>query len=438
MEFLPAEFIRQRKKGTAASKADLQTFVQGYVRGDIPDYQMSAWLMAVCFQPLSSEETGWLTEAVADSGRRLHFRSAKSLSVDKHSTGGIGDKTSMILGPIVAAAGVNVPMIAGRGLGHTGGTLDKLESISGMSVRFDLDHFQKQVNDFGLCIIGQTEEICPADRKMYALRDVTGTVDSLPLICASIMSKKIAEGCEALVLDVKFGSGAFMKSLDDCEALAKALSAIGRAAGLKVTALLTNMQEPLGRYVGNALEIEECLAILKREKCTRPGKTWSDTEELSVELAAQMFLVSKRCATLEEAQKLAKSMLDTGKAYEKFAEMVRLQGGDLSKPLPKAKKQKTIIASNDGFVKYKDLEKMGLGSIVLGAGRKKSSDEIDFAAGLEVFAKDGAAVRKGDPLFQAFASTEEKIKEAEPFFQSSFELVDQKPTSHPLIAKVLK
>ena len=334
MEFLTAEFIRQKKKGEILARKDIETFIAGYVSGEIPDYQVAAWLMAVCFEPLSAEETAWLTGAMANSGRRLKFKSPLGLSVDKHSTGGIGDKTSIILAPIVAAAGVHVPMMAGRGLAHTGGTLDKLESIHGMKVRWDLDHFQKQVDDLGVAIIGQTEEICPADRKMYALRDVTGTVDSLPLICASIMSKKIAEGCEALVLDVKFGSGAFMKTLKEAGELASAPSAIGRANGLKVSTLQTNMNEPLGRFVGNALEIQECLEILKREKVHRDGKPATDTEELSLELAAQMLFVAQRCANLMEARELARAVLESGHAYEKFAAMVQAQGGDLSTRSP--------------------------------------------------------------------------------------------------------
>lgn len=437
MEFLPAEFIRQRKRGEPVTRQDIEFFINGYVSGEIPDYQVAAWLMAVCFKPLSSQETAWLTEAMANSGRRLKFKSPEGLSVDKHSTGGVGDKTSMILAPIVAAAGVHVPMMAGRGLGHTGGTLDKLEAIDGMNVRWDLDHFQKQVEKIGVCIIGQTEEICPADRKMYSLRDVTGTVDSLPLICGSIMSKKIAEGCESLVLDVKYGSGAFMKSLKDAEELAQALAGIGRAAGLKVTALLTNMNEPLGRFVGNALEMQECFEILKRERINRPGKGWDDTERLSLELAAHMLLVSQRCSDLISAQTLARDILESGEAYKKFVEMVEAQGGDLSKPMARAKIQHTIEASGDGFISFVDVEKIGLGCIVLGAGRRKSSDPIDFATGLEVLVQEGQAVKKGDSLFIVHANDAKQLSEAETFFRASLEISEKKRTPSPLIAKVL-
>jgi pyrimidine-nucleoside phosphorylase len=437
MEFLPSEFIRAVKRGEPTSREHIETFIRGYVLGEIPDYQVAAWLMAVCFKPLSSQETAWLTEAMASSGRRLKFKSPKGLSVDKHSTGGIGDKTSMILAPIVAAAGVHVPMMAGRGLGHTGGTLDKLEAIHGMNVRWDLDHFQKQVEKVGVCIIGQTEEICPADRKMYSLRDVTGTVDSLPLICGSIMSKKIAEGCESLVLDVKFGSGAFMKTLKEAEELALALSSIGRAAGLKVSAMLTNMNEPLGRFVGNALEIQECIEILKREKPQRPGKSWDDTELLSIELSAHMLFVSQCCSSLDEARKLASELLNSGKAYEKFVELVKAQGGDLSKPLAKAKLQTSITADKNGFVQFKDIEKIGLGCIVLRAGRRVSSDKIDFATGLEVLVKDGQPVKKGDTLFVMHANDAAHVTEAQEFFKSSLVIADQPPAPTPLIAKVL-
>jgi pyrimidine-nucleoside phosphorylase len=434
MEFLPAEFIKQRRRGEAHSRSEIDQFIHGFVQDQIPDYQMSAWLMATCFQPLSQEQTGWLTQAMSRSGRQLKFRSPIGLSVDKHSTGGVGDKTSMIVAPIVAAAGVHVPMMAGRGLGHTGGTLDKLESIAGMNVRWDLEHFQKQVETIGAAIIGQTEEICPADRKMYSLRDVTGTIDSLPLICASIMSKKIAEGCEALVLDVKFGSGAFMKTLDEAKTLARALTDIGRAAGLKVASCLTNMAQPLGRFVGNSLEITECLEILRQQKIIRPGKTTQDTEALSVELAAQMLFLAERVNSLESARDLVKNLLSSGKAYSKFEEIVRAQGGDLGKDMSVAKFEQMVTASASGFVHFKDIEKMGLGCVVLGAGRKKSSDQIDLTAGLEIFVSEGDAVKAGDPLFRACGMDRQKVEDAKPFFDLCVGVVDEPTTSLPLIA----
>lgn len=438
MEFLAAEFIRQRRKGSAVTEGDLDAFVGAFVRGEIPDYQVAAWLMAVCFRPLSAQETAWLTNAMVKSGRQLKFTSPVGLSVDKHSTGGVGDKTSLILGPIVAACGLHVPMMAGRALGHTGGTLDKLEAIPGMKVRCSLEQFQSQVENVGIAIVGQTDEICPADRKMYSLRDVTGTIDSLSLICASILSKKIAEGCQALVLDVKFGSGAFMKSLEEAEALGSALIQLGQSAGLKVSALLTDMSQPLGRFVGNALEIQECLEILKREKIQHHGKSAADTESLSLDLAAQMLLLAERCPSLEAAHELAYATLESGQAYEKFAQMVVAQGGDLFRPMARANQERLIVAESEGYISFVDVEKIGLGCIVLGAGRKKSTDMVDPSAGLEVFVKSSQKVKKGEPLFKMYAADDARLAAAEAFFRGAMQIRETEPTALPLIAKVLQ
>lgn len=419
------------------TRASLDAFVQGFVSGNIPDYQVAAWLMAVCFQPLNSEETAWLTHSMTNSGRRLTFSSGKLLTADKHSTGGVGDKTSLIVAPIVAAAGVRVPMMSGRGLGHTGGTLDKLESIAGMNVRLDLDRFQKQVESVGLSFIGQTEEVCPADRKLYALRDVTGTVESTPLICASIMSKKLAEGCQALVLDVKFGSGAFMKSRRESEDLAIQLLSIAKSSGLRTAALLTNMNAPLGRFVGNAVEVRECIDIMRRTQ-RYDGKTADDTESLSLELAAHMLLLSGRSADLEEARALALSLLDSGQAFEKFSETVRAQGGDLDEPMPSAKCRRKLLAQREGFFHFTDVEKIGMGAIVLGAGRQKSSDVIDVSAGIEIFVRDGQRIHRGDPIFEVSAAKDALISESESFFNSSFTIDDVASTPSPLVAKVFQ
>lgn len=433
MEFVASEFIRERKKGNACIREHLEKFVNGYVNGEIPDYQMAAWMMAICFKPLSSAETIWLTEAMANSGRRLRFKN----SADKHSTGGVGDKATLILAPIVAAAGVNTPLMAGRGLGHTAGTLDKLEAISGMNVRLSVEKFEQQIASMGLAITGQTQEICPADRKMYSLRDVTGTVDSIPLICGSIMSKKIAGGCEALVLDVKFGSGAFMKSFEQAEELASRLMEIGRGAGIKISALLTNMNEPLGRMIGHASEIRESIQILKGEKSQAEGKSLDDIEELSLELAAHMIFLKGRTKTLPEAQKLAREILVSGKAYEKFCQFVAAQNGDLSKPLPVAKNEFVLKAEASGYFQFRDVEKLGLGCIVLGAGRVKTTDTIDLAAGIENFVKDGQPIKKGQTIFRIFANGEEKIEKALDIFKLSFAIVDKQPPKIPLVAKVL-
>jgi len=292
--FLPAEIIKAKRNGEVLSAEDINEFIQGYAQGAIPDYQMSALLMAIFFRSMNKEETLALTKAMLYSGETVDFSSVPGFKIDKHSTGGVGDKTSLILGPIVAAAGVPVPMISGRGLGHTGGTLDKLESIPGFNTQKSLEEFVQLVRENLICFIGQTKEICPADKKIYALRDVTATVESLPLICASIMSKKLAEGIDGLVLDVKHGSGAFMKTLENAEELAVNLMTIARGYGKKVSALLTNMDQPLGRYAGNSLEVEECVAIMKNESFIGPAgyDLYEDTRELSLRLSSQMLFLA--------------------------------------------------------------------------------------------------------------------------------------------------
>jgi pyrimidine-nucleoside phosphorylase len=339
---------------------------------------------------------------------------------------------------LVAAAGVPVPMMAGRGLGHTGGTLDKLESIPGFSVRLSFEQFQKQVAAIGTAIMGQTLEMCPADRKLYALRDVTGTIDSLPLICGSIMSKKLAEGMSALVLDVKFGSGAFMKEITDAELLAQALMDIGKRSGHRVTAMITRMDEPLGRMVGNALEVQECIDIMQGKTAFGEGKSCDDIIELTLELAGEMIWLGGESISAEEGRELARKLLREGRAYEKFAEICRWQGGDLGASRAKAKVERMVTSPRDGFMRYTDVERMGAAAVVLGAGRRIAADTLDFGAGLEVFRRQGETVRKGDPLFKIFAGSAGAIDEALPLLESSFAISQQPVPQSKLIAKVLR
>ncbi len=434
--FIPAELIRKKRAGRHHTHEEIRFLVQEFARDKLPDYQMAAWLMAVCFQGMSDEEISWLTQEMRDSGTVIDLTDL-GLTVDKHSTGGIGDKTSLILAPLVAAAGIPVPMMAGRGLAHTGGTLDKLESIYGFNVRLDLKQFRAQIEKVGTAIMGQTQEICPADRKLYSLRDVTGTVDSLPLICGSIMSKKLAEGMSALVLDVKFGSGAFMKTLGEAEQLARALQDIGVRSGKRVTALLTRMDEPLGRFIGNALEVQECLDILQGKAAPGGGKDYSDTVELTLELAAHMIFLGERAKSLQEAKALAGVLLKDGSAYSKFQEVCAEQGGDLEKGLPQATHSSSIKAPIAGFMHYKDTERIGHACIYLGAGRRFQTDPLDMAAGVEVFRTNGARVQVGDTLFKLYHSGGPGVDDAIREIEKSF-LISPHPVERtPLVAKVL-
>jgi pyrimidine-nucleoside phosphorylase len=440
MHFLPAELIKKKRNGLTHSKDEIRFMIDGFTGGLIPDYQMSAWLMAVYFSGMNPSETADLTEAMLHSGHVLDFSGLGKPAIDKHSTGGVGDKTSMILAPIVAAAGVPVPMIAGRGLGHTGGTLDKLEAIPGFRIDLSLEEFQKQVAEVGCAIIGQTKEICPADKKIYALRDVTATVESLPLICASIMSKKIAEGIDGLVLDVKHGTGAFMKTAEAAETLADKLMEIGRAHGKKVAALITSMDEPLGRFIGNSLEMGECFAILKNEPYLgRPPGDFRDTRELSLELAGMMIWLGGRATSAEDGVRIATETLDSGRAWEMFEKICRIQGGNPD-ALPVAARKVDILCENEGFVAGFDTEKIGLAAIVLGAGRLKTTDLIDPSAGIEVHVKLGDRVKKGDRLFTLYENCAEgahskSLHQAQDMVLSATSISLQKPQPPALITK---
>lgn len=434
---MPAELIKKKREGGTHTRDEIEHIVTSYVSGKLPDYQMAAWMMAVYFKGMTPEETAAYTDVMLHSGRVLDF-SRLGVAVDKHSTGGVGDKTSMILAPLVAAAGVPVPMIAGRGLGHTGGTLDKLEAIPGFRIGLSLDEFERQVETLGVAIIGQTGEICPADKKIYALRDVTATVESLPLICGSIMSKKIAEGIGALVLDVKFGSGAFMKTLAQADELATKLIEIGAAHGKKVAALLTSMDEPLGRFVGNSLEIAECVAIMKNEAFGGYApEEFADTRELTLDLAGHMIWLGGKANSASEGVAQARRLLADGSAYAKFEEMCRAQGGRLTE-LPSARHRAQVLASRNGFVSGFDTEKIGYAALALGAGRLKASDEVDPTAGLEIHRKLGDPVKAGEPLVTLHfdvSPSHPKVEDVRARVSSGVSISLQKPKVPDLIAR---
>lgn len=392
------DIIRVKRDGGALSREQIDVMVRGATDGSVPPYQLSAWLMAVWLRGMTPVETADLTEAMVTSGIRVDLSSVPGRKVDKHSTGGVGDKTSLVVAPIVAACGVPVPMMSGRGLGHTGGTLDKLEAIPGFHTRLTLAEFRAQLEDIGCALIGQTDDVAPADRTLYALRDVTATVESLPLICASILSKKIAEGIDALVLDVKTGAGAFMPDERDARALAEALVGLAEASGLTAAALLTTMDAPLGRCVGNALEVRECLDVMR-------GEGPDDLVELSVELAAVMLRLGERADSLEAGRALARTALHDGAAMRVFRAIVERQGGDLRviddpARLPQAPSVEVFTADTDGYVTALHAGLLGHASLHLGAGRGRVDDEVDPAVGLVVRAPVGTRVTAGVPLLE--------------------------------------
>lgn len=438
MEFLPAQLIKKKRQAQAHTKEELDFLIRNYTNGALPDYQMAAWLMAAWLRGLSAQEAAWLTELMKNSGAVLDFSALKKPIIDKHSTGGIGDKTSLILAPLAAAGGLKVPMMAGRGLGHTGGTLDKLEAIPGFNVRLSLEQFQRQVSEFGAAIMGQTKEICPADLKLYSLRDVTATVDSIPLICASIMSKKLAEGLTGLVLDVKFGSGAFMKTLEDATALAQSLGDIGKLQGLKVHALLTNMNQPLGRYIGNALEVQECVDIMENKTYVADGiDLYADTRELTVKLAGHMFFLGEISASPKEGATLAENLLRSGAVYQKFMELVKLQGGTWPIKLTKTPIVHSISANRDGYVESIDGEQLGLAAIQLGAGRARAEDKIHYESGIEMLIKVGSRVKKDQPLCHLHSFTKENLSSAEKIISAAIKISSSPIKPLELIAKEL-
>jgi pyrimidine-nucleoside phosphorylase len=390
------EIIHAKREGRAIPAEELAALVEGFTRGEVPDYQMSAFCMAVFFRGMDDAEVRALTEAMLRSGDVLDLSDIAGAKVDKHSTGGVGDKVSLALAPLAAACGVKVPMISGRGLGHTGGTLDKLEAIPGFRVDLPVDRFRALVRDVGACLVGQTERLAPADRKLYALRDVTATVESIPLIAGSILSKKLAEGIDALVLDVKVGSGAFMKRLEDARALARTLAAIGRDMGKRVTALLTAMDQPLGLAVGNALEVRETLELLG-------GGGPADLREVTVELTAEMLVVGGVAGDLADGRTRVAAAIADGRGLAKLEEIVRAQDGDAAavrdpERLPRAPRNYEVAATAAGFVEAIDAEAIGLAAVALGAGRARVEDRVDPAVGIVVHRKLGDRVERGEPL----------------------------------------
>ena len=429
------DLIRRKRDSAELTRDEILFLIHSYTTGDIPDYQMSAWLMAAVCRGLTRAEIAALTEAMLHSGRVLDLSALPGKKVDKHSTGGVGDKTSLIVAPIVAACGLFVPMISGRGLGHTGGTLDKLESIPGFNVNLSLADFRRVLEACGCALIGQTAEIAPADKKIYALRDVTGTVESPGLICSSIMSKKLAEGMDALVLDVKTGSGAFMKRPEDAASLAELLVETGVRLGRRVVALITDMDQPLGHAVGNALEVAEALEVLA-------GGGPEDVRELCLELSAWMLYLGERAASVPEAKTLAAEQISTGRARDKFAEVVRLQGGDpeiVDNPdrLPQAKNSLDVNSPASGYVSEMQCEQVGRACVVLGGGREKKEDAIDSAVGLTVHRKTGDAVRRGDALCSLHYNSTARLAEARHLVETAYRIAAEPPPARALIRQII-
>ena len=431
------DIIRKKRDGHELLREEIEAFVGGYTRGDIPDYQASAWLMAAFLRGLNTAEAAVLTDSMLRSGAVLDFSQFPARKVDKHSTGGVGDKTSLVLAPVVAAGGVVVPMISGRGLGHTGGTLDKLESIPGFSVRLSLQEFERVLAACGCSMIGQTAEIAPADRQLYALRDVTGTVECPPLICASIMSKKLAEGIDALVLDVKTGSGAFMKKEEDAVFLAKLMVDTGARMGKDMVALITDMDQPLGNLVGNSLEVVEVLDVLR-------GKGPADLRELCLELAGWMFLLGRVVKTVAEGREKAVQIIASGKGLETFRRMVELHGGDpcvIDNPalLPQARGKFDVASSQGGFVESIACESVGTACVVLGGGREKKEDTVDPAVGIVLHKKVGDTVRPGESLCTVHYNSDDRAARAKALLEASYRIAAAPPaTRRPLVHRVIQ
>ena len=435
-QFRVIDLIRKKRDGGALSAAEIGYLVEGCTDGSIPDYQMAAWLMAVVLRGMTREETASLTHAMLHSGEVLDLSFLPAKKVDKHSTGGVGDKTSLVLAPLVAADGLYVPMISGRGLGHTGGTLDKLESIPGFRVALPVPEFHRVLKACGCSMIGQTEKVAPADRKLYALRDVTGTVESPYLICASIMSKKLAEGTDALVLDVKTGSGAFMKKEEDAVFLAELMVETGELMGKQMAALITDMNQPLGCMVGNALEVQECIEVLH-------GRGSEDLRELCLELAAWMFFLGGASKTVVEGKQRAQEIIASGKAFATFRHMVELQGGDIGTiddptRLPTADYRVEVPSPRAGYVTAIACEQVGTACVILGGGRERKEDSVDPAVGIVVHKKIGDKVSVGDSLCTIQCHSDAQAAGAKSLLVESYEIAVAPPAQRPpLIHRVI-
>lgn len=428
--------IKKKRDGKALSIEEIGFLINGYVAGTVTDYQFAAFLMAAFIRGLNDWETSALTSAMLFSGKVIDLSHVDGLKIDKHSTGGVGDKTSLILAPIVAAAGVKVPMISGRGLGHTGGTLDKLESIPGFRTDIGLERYEEILQEFGAVLIGQTKDIAPADKLIYALRDVTATVESIPLITASIMSKKLAEGIDGLVLDVKTGTGAFMKSLDDSVELAESLMDTAKSFDKKVMAYITDMNQPLGNYIGNFLEVYESVKVLQ-------GDVVEDLKTLSVTLSGAMIYLGGKANSVEEGIEISNELIKNGKAFDKFVEIVKAQGGDettLHKPesYPKSKHHEIIYAENEGYLKSVDTYEIGMAALELGAGRYTLTDKLDYKAGIIFYPKVGDKINKGDKLIELFTDKENKLDEVKKHVNQAIQFSAKPVKKLELIKNVLK
>lgn len=427
------DIIRKKRNGMALTDAEIDAVVKGCTDGTLPDYQLSALMMAICFQGMTKRETARLTLAMAHSGDMVDLSGIGGVTVDKHSTGGVGDKTSLVIVPVAASCSVKVAKMSGRGLGHTGGTVDKMESIPGMQTALDKDAFFAVVNRVGCAVIGQSGNLCPADRKLYALRDVTGTVESIPLIASSIMSKKIAAGSDCILLDVKTGSGAFMKTQADAEMLAREMVEIGSAVGRKTVALITGMERPLGHAVGNALEIIEVCETLK-------GRGPADLTAECIELAANMIYLGGKADSMERARAMARNAIDSGAAFQKLCEMVEAQGGDSAYLRDTGRftlspVRRVVTAPQSGYIVRADAEQIGRASVLLGAGRETKDSAIDFGAGIVLHKNMGDRVEAGEPLATLYASDAERCAQGEKALHAAFAFGAQPPQEKPLILK---
>ncbi len=430
------DLIQKKKNGETLTKEEIDFMITDYVAGKIPDYQMSAMLMAIYFNGMENEELAAFTLAMRDSGDLVDLSPIEGIKVDKHSTGGVGDKTTLIVGPIVAACGVPVAKMSGRGLGFTGGTLDKLESISGFRIDISAEEFFETVKKTGISVIGQTGNLAPADKLLYALRDVTATVDSIPLIAASVMSKKLAAGSDKIVLDVTTGSGAFMKNTRDAKKLAKHMVAIGNHAGKETVAILTGMEEPLGFAIGNNMEVKEAIEVLK-------GGGPEDVKEVSVALAGMMLSLGLENVSLSQGKRMAKKALSSGQAFEKFKEMVQAQGGDIRyvehpEFFERDAFEGEVLAAEDGFLSGMDTEKIGVAAGLLGAGRETKDSVIDMSAGIYLKKKIGDTVKKGEPIAICYAGTKEKLNRGMAMFESSIRYSKEAPRIPKLIVDIIR
>jgi pyrimidine-nucleoside phosphorylase len=429
------DLIRKKRDSGEHSLEEINFLISGYTRGEIPDYQMSAWLMATWIRGLSRPEIAALTEAMLHSGEVVGFPEIAGKKVDKHSTGGVGDKTSLILAPIVAAGGLHVPMISGRGLGHTGGTLDKLEAIPGFNTALTLVEFRRALRECGMALIGQTAEIAPADKKIYALRDVTSTVENVGLICASIMSKKLAEGIDALVLDVKTGSGAFMQKEEDAVRLAELMVETAQRMGKKAVALITDMNQPLGRWAGHSHEVIESLEVLK-------GRGADDLRDLSIELSAWMFYLGERTKSVDEGRELAQKLIASGEALEKFREGISVQGGDSRvvddySILPQAKNCAEVKGATSGFLAATNCMEFGVALAMMGGGRENKEDKIDPGVGLEFHKRISDRVTAGETLVTIYYNSDARLAEAARNIQESFTITPQQSAPKKLIQRLI-